>query len=70
MKKPHSFILQYDIQAKLLRDFIALQKIQERYCSVICNPPMTVTELKYLKANWDVSAIFKVLSPMRNTIDD
>lgn len=51
MKKPHSFILQYDIQAKLPRDFIALQKIQERYCSVICNPLITVTELKYLKAN-------------------
>lgn len=51
MKKPHRFILQYDIQAKLLRDFIALQKIQERYCSVSCNPLMSVTELKYLKAN-------------------
>lgn len=70
MKKPHSFILQYDIQAKLPRDFIALQKIQERYCSVICNPLITVTELKYLKANWDGSAVFKVLFSRRNTIDN
>jgi len=51
MKKSHRFILQYDIQAKLLRDFIALQKIQEHYCSVICKPLLTVTELEYLKAN-------------------
>lgn len=50
--------------------FIALQKRQEHYCSVVCNPLITVTELKYLKANWDVTAVFKVLSPRRNTVDN
>lgn len=47
MKKHHSFIfILYYIQAKLLRDFTALQKTQKCYCSVICNLLMTVTELK------------------------